>query len=96
MTEYRYLELMRLARMRLRCMRSARSAAFRAHMYRDGFARDHASAITREQVALARLYHRRLLAGVRKWNADAADAYTESGAIVCKLSPRLVATTVTP
>jgi hypothetical protein len=95
MTEYRYLELLRLVRNRVRCMRSARSAQYRAHTYRDGFARDHAQALVREQVAMARLYHRRLVAGVRKWNADADAAYTRDGAIVCKLSPRLVATTVT-
>jgi hypothetical protein len=95
MTEHRYLELQRIARQRIRCMQSARSAAYRAAITAPGFARDHTAAIVREQVYMARLYARRLAAGVRRWNQDADRAYQESGAIVCKLSPRLVASTVT-
>lgn len=91
MTESRFLELLRIARQRQRCMQSARSAAYRRDIARDGFMRDHTDKLVREQVALARLYGRRLVAGVRKWNTDADAAYASSGAIVCKLSGRLVA-----
>lgn len=91
MTESRFQELLRIARQRKRSMQSARSAQYRAHMYREGPARDFALTIAREQVALARMYGWRLVAGVRKWNQDADTEYTRTGAIVCKLSGRLVA-----
>lgn len=94
MNEAKYLELVRIARRKRDALRSARSALYRAHTYREGLARDCALTIVREQIALARLYNRRLMAGVRHWNTSADHAYTESGAIVCKLSPRLVASTV--
>ena len=94
MNEHRYLELQRIARRRARCMQSARSAKYRADFTPPGFVRDWTLGLVREPVSMARLYARQLAAGVRKWNQDADRAYAETGAIVCKLSPRLVASTV--
>ena len=71
MNDARFLELVRLARRRRDAMRSARSALYRAHTYREGAARDFALALVREQAHVARFYNRRLVANVRKWNQDA-------------------------
>jgi hypothetical protein len=86
MTQNAYNNLTRLAARRLAAMRSARSAQYRAQISREPHARGHCEAVAREQAQVARMYSRRLVAGVRAWNAQAEQAYSERGVIVVRLS----------
>ena len=86
MTQNAYNNLTRLAARRLAAMAAARRALARAHIPGPAHARAHCEAVAREQAQVARTFSRRLVAGVRAWNAQADQAYTERGVIVVKLS----------
>lgn len=90
MTQDRYLELVRIAARRADAMRRARAAHWRAVLSGDRFIAGHMRALMRQECRTARTFNQRLIGAVRKWNADADAAYAATGAIVCKLSTRLV------